>query len=115
MGQHEQSFVVMEPFSIPTVAWLHVLKHRTVHQKRKEVSITMKVKSLSHVRLFVTTWTVAYQAPPSVGFSRQEYWSVVPFPSPGDLSNPGIEPRVSRVAGGFLPSEPPGNPRSLYI
>ena len=44
-----------------------------------------QVKSLSHVRLFVTPWTVAYQAPPSLGFSRQEYWSGPPFPSPGDL------------------------------
>ena len=43
------------------------------------------MKSLSHVRLFATPWTVAYQAPPSMGFSRQEYWSVLPFPSPGDL------------------------------
>ena len=52
----------------------------------------MKVKSLSHVRLFATPWTVAYQAPPSMGFSRQEYWSGVPLPSSGDLSDPGIEP-----------------------
>ena len=51
------------------------------------------VKSLSHVQLFATPWTVAYQAPPSMGFSRQEYWSGLPFPSPGDLPNPGIEPR----------------------
>ena len=50
------------------------------------------VKSLSHVRLFATLWTVAYQAPPSMGFSRQEYWSGLPFPSPGDLPDPGIEP-----------------------
>ena len=52
-----------------------------------------KVKSLSRVRLFATPWTVAYQAPPSMGFSSQEYWSRLPFPSPGDLPNPGIEPR----------------------
>ena len=51
-----------------------------------------KVKSLSRVRLFATPWTVAYQAPLSMGFSRQEYWSGLPFPSPGDLPNPGIEP-----------------------
>ena len=51
------------------------------------------VKSLSRVRLFVTPWTVAYQAPPSMGFSRQEYWSGLPFPSLGDLPHPGIEPR----------------------
>ena len=53
----------------------------------------VKVKSLSGVRLFATPWTVANQAPPSMGFSRQEYWSGLPFPSPGDLPNPGIEPR----------------------
>ena len=53
----------------------------------------VKVKLLSRVRLFVTPWTVAYQAPPSMGFSRQEYWSGLPFPSPGDLPDPGIEPR----------------------
>ena len=50
------------------------------------------MNSLSRVRLFVTPWTVAHQAPLSMGFSRQEYWSRLPFPSPGDLPNPGIEP-----------------------
>ena len=53
----------------------------------------VKVKSLSYVRLFATPWTVVYQAPPSMGFFRQEYWSGLPFPSPGDLPNPGIKPR----------------------
>ena len=53
----------------------------------------LKVKSLSRVRLFAIPWTVGYQAPPSLGFSRQEYWSGLPFPSPGELHNPGIEPR----------------------
>ena len=52
-----------------------------------------QVKSLSRVRLFATPWTVAYHAPPSMGFSRQEYWSGLPFPSPEDLPDPGIEPR----------------------
>ena len=51
-----------------------------------------KVKSLSPVRLFVTPWTVVYQAPLSMGFSRQYYWSGLPFLSPGDLPDPGIEP-----------------------
>ena len=57
----------------------------------------VKVKSLSHVWLFVTLWTVAHQAPPSMGFSRQECWSGLPFPSPGDLPKPGIEPRSSAL------------------
>ena len=51
-----------------------------------------KVKSLSHVQLFAIPWTVAYNAPLSMGFSRKEYWSGLPYPSPGDLPNPGIEP-----------------------
>ena len=56
------------------------------------ISVIGEVKTLSHVRIFATPWTVAYQAPPSMEFSRQEYWSGVPFPSPGDLPNSGIEP-----------------------
>ena len=68
----------------------------------------MTVKSLSPVRLFVTPWTVAYQAPLPMGFSRQEYWSGVPFPSPGDLPNPGIEPRSPALQADTLLSEPPG-------
>ena len=51
------------------------------------------MKSLSRVQLFATPWTVAHQAPPSMGFSRQEHWSGLPFPSPGDLPNPRVEPR----------------------
>ena len=50
----------------------------------------VKVKFLSHVRLFVTPWTVAHQAPPPMEFSRQEYWSGLPFPSPRDFPDPGI-------------------------
>ena len=68
----------------------------------------VKVKSLSHVRLSSTPWTVAYQAPPSMGFSRQECWSGLPFPSPGDLPDPGIEPGSPALQADALPSEPPG-------
>ena len=71
--------------------------------------ICNKVKSLSHVQLFVTPWTIAYQAPPSMGFSRQEYWSGLPFP-PGDLPDPGIEPGSPTFQADALTSEPPGNP-----
>ena len=72
------------------------------------------MKSPSRVRLFVTPWT--YQAPPSVGFSRQEYWSGLPFPSPGDLPDPGIEPGSSALEADALTSEPPGkqNPGLLH-
>jgi len=65
-----------------------------------------KVKSLSRVRLFVTPWTIAYQASPSMGFSRQEYWSGLPFPSPGDLPDPGIKPRSPALEADVLTSEP---------
>ena len=75
----------------------------TVEIARKE----RKVKSLSRVQLFATPWTVAYQAPPSMGFSRQECWSGLPFPSPGDLADPGIEPGSPTLQADALPSEPP--------
>ena len=65
------------------------------------------VKLLSRDQLFATPWTVAYQAPSSMGFSRQEYWSGLPFPSPGDLPNPGTEPGSSALQADALPSEPP--------
>ena len=70
--------------------------------------LVSKVKSLSRVRLFVTPWTVAYQAPLSMGFSRQEYWSGLPFPSPWNLPDPGIEPGSPALQTDALLSEPPG-------
>ena len=75
----------------------------------------MKVKSLSPVQLFATPWTVAYQAPPSIGFFRQEYWSGLPFPSPGDLPDPGIEPGSPTFQADALTSEPPGKPNLLTV
>ena len=69
------------------------------------------MKLLSRVRLFMTPWTVAYQVPPSMGFFRQEYWSGLPVPSPGDLPDPGIEPRSPALQADALPSEPPGKPK----
>ena len=64
--------------------------------------------SLSRVRLFATPWTVAYQVPPSMGLSRQEYWSGLPFPSPGDRPDLGIEPGSPALQADALTSEPPG-------
>ena len=89
------------------LTWRNCVKHERVHEGRlvreKEVSaqvgvklrrrkVKVKVKSLSCGLLFATPWTVAYQAPPSMGFSRQKYWSGLPFPTPGDLPDPGIKP-----------------------
>ena len=71
-------------------------------------SLKVKVKSLSRVQLFATPWTVAYQAPPSMGLSRQQCWSGLPFPSPGDLPDPGIKPGSPTLQADALPSEPPG-------
>ena len=71
----------------------------------------VKVKSLSCVRLFATPWTAAHQALPSMGFSRQEYQSELPFPSLGDLPNPGIKPRSPTLQADALTSEPPGKPQ----
>ena len=74
-----------------------------------------KVKSLSRIQLFVTPWTIAYQALPSMGFSRQEYWSGLPFSSPGDLPEPGIEPWSPAFQADTLTSEPPGKPRRYVL
>jgi len=63
---------------------------------------------------FVTPWTAAHQTPLSMGFPKQEYWSGLPFPSPGDLPDPGIEPRSPAWAGGFFTTEPPGKPQEWY-
>ena len=72
-------------------------------------------QSLSCVRLFATPWTVACQAPLSMGFFREEYWSGLPFPSPGDPPNPGIKPGSSRSQAESLPSEPTGKPNNVYV
>ena len=69
----------------------------------------VKVKSLSRIRLFATPWTVAHQAPLSMGFSRHEYWGGLPFPSPGDLPDPGIKSKSPALQADTLTSEPPKN------
>ena len=64
---------------------------------------------------FVTPRTVAHQAPLSMGFLRQEYWSGLPFPFPGDAPNSGMEPEYPALAGGFFTTEPPGEPSYQYL
>ena len=71
-------------------------------------TVWSEVKLLSRVQLFVTPWTVAYYASLSLGVSRQEYWSRLPFPSPGDLPNSGIKSRSPALWADSLPTEPPG-------
>ena len=69
---------------------------------------------LSHVRLFETPWAVAYQAPLSMEFPRQEYWSGLPFPSPEDRPNPGIKSESPALASGVFTTTPPGKPLFMY-
>ena len=64
----------------------------------------------SSVQLVANQWSVACQAPLSMGFSRQEHWSGLPFPSPEDLPDTGIEPKSPALAGRFFTTEPPGKP-----
>ena len=70
----------------------------------------VKVKSLSHVQLFETSWTVTCKSPPSMGFSRQDYWSGLSFLSLGTLPHPGIKSGSLSLQADSLPSELPGNP-----
>ena len=74
------------------------------------VNVNVCVQSLSHVWVSATPWTIACQAPLSMKLSRQGYWGSLPFPSPGDLPNPGIEPASLASAGEFFTTEPPGKP-----
>ena len=76
-------------------------------EPRRQWSHAFKILREKSFQLKVTPWTVAHQAPPSMEFSRQEYWSGLPFPSPGDLPNPGIEPGSPALQADTLPSEPP--------
>ena len=71
--------------------------------------------TFSHVRLFVTLWTVTCQAPLSLEFSRQEYWSGLPLPSPGDLPNPRIQPVPPALQADSLTTEPPGKPEKMLL
>ena len=72
------------------------------------------MKLLGHVQLSAIPLTVAYQASPSMAFSRQEYWSGLPFPSPGDLPDPGIETRSPALQADSLLSELSGKPHFIY-
>ena len=83
------------------------LKQLSTHARKDYAFLECKVK---WSRLFATPWTVAYQAPPSMRFSRQEYWSGLPLPSPGDLPDPGIKPRYPALQADALSSEPPRKP-----
>ena len=71
-------------------------------------------QSINRVQLFVIPWTIAHQTPLSMGFSRQECWSGLPYPPSGDLLYSGIEPRSPALQANFLLSEPPGKPNKIF-
>ena len=73
------------------------------------------VQSLSQVQIFVFPWTTPHQSSLPKGFPRQEYWSGLPFPSPGDLPNPGINLKSPALTGGFFTTKPPGKPFVMPI
>ena len=73
------------------------------------------VQLLSHIWLFKPTWTIALQAPLSMGISREEYWSGLPFPSPWGLPGPGVKPVPPALRDGFFTTEPPGKPQNKEI
>ena len=84
-------------------------EHRVLATGPPGKSLILSVCVLSHIHFFATPWTVAHQAPLSVGFSRQEYWSGLPFPSPGDIPNLGTEPVSPAWQADSLPLSHPGN------
>ena len=99
------------PGSCPGSSFLQLSLLQTLKVPLPPLFLGPKVGSpFSSEVAFATPWTVAYQAPPSMEFSRQKYWSALPFPSPGDLPNSEIKPRCPALQAGALPSEPPGRP-----
>ena len=84
----------------------HEIKRRLLLGRKVMTNLKVKVKSISHVQLFAIPWTVAYQAPLSMGLSRQEYWSGLPFSFPWDLPSPGIKPESLSLQADTLTSEP---------
>ena len=94
--------------TIPSTA---VLRYKT-HLGSRLCAHVCVLSHFSCVQLFAILWAVAHQAPLSMGFSRQEYWSGLPFPSPGDLPDPEIEPRSPTLQADSLPTEPQGKPKN---
>ena len=101
--------IIFAPLSLPVNPTNFTCKRRKLGMKTHQEFGGLVAKLCPTL---VTSWTVAHQAPLSMGFSKQEYWSGLPFPSPGDLPNPGIKPRSPVLQVDSLPTEPPGKPTS---
>ena len=111
ISSSRRSFQPRDPSCVP---YISCTGGQVLYHERHLGSLQFSsVQWLSRVQLFATLWTVAHQAPLSMGFSKQEYWSGLPWPPPGDLPNPGIEPASPvppALAGRFFTTEPPGDP-----
>ena len=92
----------------------HIMKHKTTYEIFLPKCCCCLVVELC-LTSFLTPWTVVCQVPLSMGFPKQEYWNGVPFPSPGGLPNPGIEPTSPALADGFFTTEEPGKPSSQIV
>ena len=103
----DKDFCVLFSFYYHTTAGAGI--KISMHLKKEK-----KVQSFSSDQLFATPWTVAYQPPPSMGFSRQGYRSGLPFPSPGDLPDPGIKLESPAFQADALTSEPPRKPNHMF-
>ena len=112
MKSFHSSYCILKAKSTP------LQKVQAILTFSKKVTVGLyqwKCQPLSRVQLFVTPWTAAHQAPLSMEFSRQEYWSGLPFPSPGDLPHPGIKPRSPTLQAASLPTEPTGKLISMKV
>ena len=99
----------------PSSSWqLWKLGKSSLFWAKHPYFVCVHAQSFSHVQVFATLWTVAHQAPLSMAFSKQEYWSGLPFSSPGDIPKTGIELAFPALAGGFFTAVPPRKPRHPY-
>ena len=116
MGFSRQEYWSGLPLPSPFQSTWAVYNSRKTNWMKSTLAMLTCVIVLSHSVMsdFLTPWTVARQAPPSMGFSRQEYWSGLPYPPLGDLPNPGIEHRSPTLQVDSLPSKPPGKPTLTY-
>ena len=98
-----------DTYRLKVKGWKKIF-HANRDQKKAGVAILIVVLIYISLIIIMTPWIVAHQAPPSMGFSRQEYGTGLPFPSPGDLPSLGIEPRSPTLQADALPAEPQGEP-----
>ena len=105
---HMTGYAFMKVNKTSATSWKGLCSmHHSLSKKTYNFHLTI------HVTIYSVQGIVAYQAPPSMGLSRQKYWSGLPFPSPGDLPNPGIEPGSPTLAGKFFTTGPPGKPHTF--